>query len=173
MLCRLNTAHDEIIEVLLSQRQVTPALRYARSVGLAESVSARKFLEAAMGSGSDQVFYSTFIFFSLRNTRLRGNPAFAKGGSLGHCSLILHVFLLFLLLVVLLLSSLLQCFFSCVLFFLLYFVFFHCVPFYCVVLLFNFFLFFLYCFPCASFFSCFFFSCSFLFCSLCSCYLCY
>ncbi|KAK8400903.1 hypothetical protein O3P69_002579 [Scylla paramamosain] len=82
MLCRLNTAHDEIIEVLLSQRQVTPALRYARSVGLAESVSARKFLEAAMGSGSDQVFYSTFTFFSLRNTRLRGNPAFAKGE---HC----------------------------------------------------------------------------------------
>lgn len=27
MLCRLNTAHDEIIEVLLSQHQVTPALR--------------------------------------------------------------------------------------------------------------------------------------------------
>lgn len=56
--------------------------RYARSVGLAESVSARKFLEAAMGSGNEQVFYSTFTFFSLRNTRLRGSAAFAKGGLL-------------------------------------------------------------------------------------------
>lgn len=53
--------------------------RYARSVGLVESVSARKFLEAAMGSGDEQVFYSTFIFFSLRNTRLRGSAAFARG----------------------------------------------------------------------------------------------
>lgn len=53
--------------------------RYARSVGLAESVSARKFLEAAMGSGDEQVFYSTFTFFSLRNTRLRGSAAFARG----------------------------------------------------------------------------------------------
>ncbi|XP_042216165.1 regulator of MON1-CCZ1 complex-like isoform X1 [Homarus americanus] len=82
MLCRLNTAHDEIIEVLLSQHQVTPALRYARSVGLGESVSARKFLEAAMVSGDRQVFYSTFTFFVLRNTRLRGSSAFAKGE---HC----------------------------------------------------------------------------------------
>ncbi|KAG0710875.1 Regulator of MON1-CCZ1 complex [Chionoecetes opilio] len=82
MLCRLNTAHDEIIEVLLSQRQVTPALRYARSVGLAESVSARKFLEAALGCGKKQVFYATFTFFSLRNSRLRGSAAFAKGE---HC----------------------------------------------------------------------------------------
>ncbi|KAK3885296.1 hypothetical protein Pcinc_010463 [Petrolisthes cinctipes] len=82
MLRRLNTAHDEIIEVLLSQHQVTPALRYARSVGLAESVSARKFLEAAMMSHNLQVFYSTFTFFALRNTKLRGSPAFAKGE---HC----------------------------------------------------------------------------------------
>ncbi|XP_066960869.1 regulator of MON1-CCZ1 complex isoform X1 [Macrobrachium rosenbergii] len=82
MLCRLNTAHDEIIEVLLSQHQVTPALRYARSVGLAESVSARKFLEAAMVCGDHQVFFSTFTFFVLRNTRLRGSAAFAKGE---HC----------------------------------------------------------------------------------------
>ncbi|XP_069952653.1 regulator of MON1-CCZ1 complex isoform X2 [Cherax quadricarinatus] len=78
MLCRLNTAHDEIIEVLLSQHQVTPALRYARSVGLGETVSARKFLEAAMVSGNPQVFYSTFTFFVLRNTRLRGSATFAK-----------------------------------------------------------------------------------------------
>ncbi|XP_045584536.1 regulator of MON1-CCZ1 complex isoform X2 [Procambarus clarkii] len=84
MLCRLNTAHDEIIEVLLSQHQVTPALRYARSVGLGESVSARKFLEAAMVGGNPQVFYSTFTFFVLRNTRLRGSAAFAKGE---HCDI--------------------------------------------------------------------------------------
>ncbi|XP_050703491.1 regulator of MON1-CCZ1 complex-like isoform X4 [Eriocheir sinensis] len=89
MLCRLNTAHDEIIEVLLSQHQVTPALRYARSVGLVESVSARKFLEAAMASGDDQVFYSTFTFFSLRNTRLRGNAAFARGE---HCEVFVEHF---------------------------------------------------------------------------------
>ena len=72
--------------------------RYARSVGLAESVSARKFLEAAMGSGSDQVFYSTFTFFSLRNTQLRGNAAFAKGGW-GKAVFVLLSMLLFLVVV--------------------------------------------------------------------------
>ncbi|XP_076061105.1 regulator of MON1-CCZ1 complex protein bulli [Oratosquilla oratoria] len=89
MLCRLNTAHDEIIEVLLSRNQVTNALRYARSVGLAETVSARKFLEAAMLSGDAQVFYSTFTFFALRNSRLRGSPSFAKGE---HCEVYLDHF---------------------------------------------------------------------------------
>ncbi|XP_037778967.1 regulator of MON1-CCZ1 complex-like isoform X3 [Penaeus monodon] len=84
MLCRLNTAHDEIIEVLLSQHQVIPALRYARSVGLAETVSARKFLEAAMICGDSDVFYSTFTFFGLRNAKLRGSSAFAKGE---HCDM--------------------------------------------------------------------------------------
>ena len=79
MLCRLNTAHDEIIEVLLSHNQITAALRYAKKVGLSESISARKFLEAALSSGDDQVFYSTFTFFSLRNANLRGSATFVKG----------------------------------------------------------------------------------------------
>nr|XP_027212266.1 uncharacterized protein LOC113805462 [Penaeus vannamei] len=89
MLCRLNTAHDEIIEVLLSQHQVIPALRYARSVGLAETVSARKFLEAAMICGDSDVFYSTFNFFGLRNAKLRGSSAFAKGE---HCDMYVEHF---------------------------------------------------------------------------------
>ncbi|XP_047468985.1 regulator of MON1-CCZ1 complex-like isoform X2 [Penaeus chinensis] len=89
MLCRLNTAHDEIIEVLLSQHQVIPALRYARSVGLAETVSARKFLEAAMICGDSDVFYSTFTFFGLRNAKLRGSSAFAKGE---HCDMYVEHF---------------------------------------------------------------------------------
>lgn len=57
----------------------SPLDRYARSVGLAETVSARKFLEAAMICGDSDVFYSTFTFFGLRNAKLRGSSAFAKG----------------------------------------------------------------------------------------------
>ncbi|XP_047738046.1 regulator of MON1-CCZ1 complex isoform X3 [Hyalella azteca] len=82
MLCRLRTAHEEIIEVLLANKLVTAALRYARANGLEDQLSCRKFLEAALHTGDDAIFYSVFTLFALRNTRLRGSRPFTESD---HC----------------------------------------------------------------------------------------
>ncbi|XP_061660503.1 regulator of MON1-CCZ1 complex [Syngnathoides biaculeatus] len=82
MLKRLSTANDEIVEVLLSKRQVLGALRFIRSVGAHDNVSARKFLDAARQTGDRMLFFTVFRFFQQRNQRLRGNPAFNPGE---HC----------------------------------------------------------------------------------------
>uniref|UniRef100_A0A667Z938 Regulator of MON1-CCZ1 n=1 Tax=Myripristis murdjan TaxID=586833 RepID=A0A667Z938_9TELE len=79
---RLSTANDEIVEVLLSKQQVLGALRFIRSVGGHDNVSARKFLDAAQQTGDQMLFYTVFRFFQQRNQRLRGNPAFNPGE---HC----------------------------------------------------------------------------------------
>ncbi|XP_066997555.1 regulator of MON1-CCZ1 complex [Anabrus simplex] len=84
MLRRLSTANEEIIEVLLSKQQILPALRFVRSVGSVDQVSARKFLEAAKATGDATIFYSVFKFFEQRNQRLKGTTAFSKGE---HCEL--------------------------------------------------------------------------------------
>uniref|UniRef100_A0A8C1UTC2 Regulator of MON1-CCZ1 n=1 Tax=Cyprinus carpio TaxID=7962 RepID=A0A8C1UTC2_CYPCA len=75
MLKRLSTANDEIVEVLLSKQQVLGALRFIRSVGAHDNVSARKFLDAARQTNDTMLFYTIFRFFEQRNMRLRGNPA--------------------------------------------------------------------------------------------------
>lgn len=82
MLKRLATANDSIIEVLISKQQLLPAIRFAQSVGMAEQISARKFLEAAKASDNAMMFYTVFRFFEQRNIRLRGNPKFHAGE---HC----------------------------------------------------------------------------------------
>ncbi|XP_027017910.2 regulator of MON1-CCZ1 complex [Tachysurus fulvidraco] len=82
MLKRLSTANDEIVEVLLSKQQVLEALRFVRSVGGHDNVSARKFLDAARQTKDTMLFYTIFRFFEQRNFRLRGNPAFNPGE---HC----------------------------------------------------------------------------------------
>ncbi|XP_053097706.1 regulator of MON1-CCZ1 complex isoform X2 [Pangasianodon hypophthalmus] len=82
MLKRLSTANDEIVEVLLSKQQVLGALRFVRSVGGHDNVSARKFLDAARQTNDTMLFYTIFRFFEQRNLRLRGNPAFNPGE---HC----------------------------------------------------------------------------------------
>nr|CAG4643772.1 EOG090X028B [Lepidurus arcticus] len=79
MLKRLNTANEEIVEVLLSKSQVLLALRFIRNLGYTDSVSARKLLEAAKLSNDPVVFYTVYKFFEQRNAKLRGNPAFVKG----------------------------------------------------------------------------------------------
>lgn len=76
---RLSTANDEIVEVLLSKQQVLAALRFLRSVGGHDSVSARKFLDAAKQTEDHMLFYTIFRFFEQRNQRLRGNPSFTPG----------------------------------------------------------------------------------------------
>lgn len=78
MLKRLGNAHEEIIEVLLSKGQILPVLRYVRSVGKADEVCARKFLEAAKANGDPILFYSVYKFFEQRNLRLHNTTAFAK-----------------------------------------------------------------------------------------------
>ncbi|MBN3292447.1 RMC1 protein, partial [Polypterus senegalus] len=82
MLKRLSTANDEIVEVLLSKHQVLGALRFIRSVGGHDNISARKFLDAAKQTQDEMLFYTIFRFFEQRNQRLRGNPAFTPGE---HC----------------------------------------------------------------------------------------
>ncbi|XP_061569580.1 regulator of MON1-CCZ1 complex [Cololabis saira] len=82
MLKRLSTANDEIVEVLLSKQQVLAALRFIRSVGGHDNVSARKFLDAARQTEDQMLFYTIFRSFQQRNQRLRGSPAFTPGE---HC----------------------------------------------------------------------------------------
>ncbi|XP_053872583.1 regulator of MON1-CCZ1 complex isoform X2 [Malaclemys terrapin pileata] len=82
MLKRLSTANDEIVEVLLSKHQVLAALRFIRGVGGHDSISARKFLDAAKQADDNMLFYTIFRFFEQRNQRLRGNPNFTPGE---HC----------------------------------------------------------------------------------------
>nr|XP_057916568.1 regulator of MON1-CCZ1 complex-like isoform X1 [Doryrhamphus excisus] len=82
MLKRLSTANDEIVEVLLSKQQVLAAVRFIRSVGAHDNMSARKFLDAARQTGDNMLFYTVFRSFQQRNQRLRGNPAFNTGE---HC----------------------------------------------------------------------------------------
>ncbi|XP_074113186.1 regulator of MON1-CCZ1 complex protein bulli [Cotesia typhae] len=82
MLKRLGSAHEEIIEVLLSKGHILPALRYVRSVGMADQVSARKFLEAAKALNDPTIFHSVYKFFEQRNVRLHNTTAFTRGE---HC----------------------------------------------------------------------------------------
>ncbi|KAK7100106.1 regulator of MON1-CCZ1 complex-like [Littorina saxatilis] len=82
MLKRLQTANEEIIEVLLSKCQLLPALRFIRSVGIVDMVSSRKFLEAAQNTEDNLLFYTVFKFFEQRNQKLKGNPRFQPGE---HC----------------------------------------------------------------------------------------
>ncbi|XP_064624746.1 regulator of MON1-CCZ1 complex-like isoform X2 [Lineus longissimus] len=79
MLKRLSTATEEIIEVLLSKQQLLQALRFVKSVGYVDGVSARKFLDAALGTKDIMIFYTVFKFFEQRNVRLRGTPKFPSG----------------------------------------------------------------------------------------------
>ncbi|XP_069778713.1 regulator of MON1-CCZ1 complex isoform X3 [Narcine bancroftii] len=82
MLKRLSTTNGEIVEVLLSKHQVLGALRFIRSLGSQDNISARKFLDAAKQTGDAQLFYTTFRFFEQRNQRLRGSSHFTPGE---HC----------------------------------------------------------------------------------------
>uniref|UniRef100_A0A674ACI5 Regulator of MON1-CCZ1 n=1 Tax=Salmo trutta TaxID=8032 RepID=A0A674ACI5_SALTR len=82
MLKRLSTANDEIVEVLLSRQQVLGALRFIRSVGGHDNISARKFLDVARQTADQMLFYTIFRFFEQRNLRLRGSPSFNPGE---HC----------------------------------------------------------------------------------------
>lgn len=76
---RLGTATEEIIEIYLANAQLIPALNLIKSHGLTDTMSARKFLEAASANDDSIVFYNVYKFFEERNVRLRGSPKFSKG----------------------------------------------------------------------------------------------
>ncbi|XP_053674229.1 regulator of MON1-CCZ1 complex [Anopheles nili] len=77
MLARLN-ANEIILEVLLERGQVIDALRLAKQMPGADSLPARKYLEAASKTNDPLIFHSVYNFFQMKNVRLRGSPDFLK-----------------------------------------------------------------------------------------------
>lgn len=82
MLRRMATSLECIFELMLSNKQVVSAIRYAHSLGLSEQLKARKFLQVAMTSQDDAIFFVVFNYFSHKNAKLRGAPAFMP---IDHC----------------------------------------------------------------------------------------
>uniref|UniRef100_T1GGT8 Mic1 domain-containing protein n=1 Tax=Megaselia scalaris TaxID=36166 RepID=T1GGT8_MEGSC len=72
------SANEIILEVLLEHGQVIDALRIAKSLPNSDSISARKYLEAAQKSGDANIFYNVFKYFQQRNLKQRGKVDFLK-----------------------------------------------------------------------------------------------
>jgi len=79
MMTRLGTAVEEIIEIFLAEGKLISALTLVEKSGLVDTISARKFLEAAEKTGNKMVFYNVFSFFEERNLRVRGSGKFSRG----------------------------------------------------------------------------------------------
>jgi len=79
MMARLASATEEMIEIFLSEGKLIPALQLVKARGLVDSVSARKFLDAAERAGGRMDFFNVFNFFEERNLRLRGSGRFTRG----------------------------------------------------------------------------------------------
>ncbi|GAU93139.1 hypothetical protein RvY_05125 [Ramazzottius varieornatus] len=77
MLKRTGNSLEERVEVLLARFEILPAIRLLQSYSVTEAqLPPRKFLEPALLSEDDTLFYSVFRFFQQRNMKLRGSPAF-------------------------------------------------------------------------------------------------
>ena len=76
MFKRLGTADSEIIDILISRGQILSALRFVKSSGKIDTVSARVFLEAAANEDDRMLFYTVYKFFEERNLRLRKRKDF-------------------------------------------------------------------------------------------------
>ena len=76
MFKRISTADSEIIDILLSRGQILSALRYVKVTDKVDTVSARRFLEAAANKDDKMLFYTVFKFFEERNMRLRRKADF-------------------------------------------------------------------------------------------------
>ncbi|XP_055382845.1 regulator of MON1-CCZ1 complex isoform X2 [Condylostylus longicornis] len=74
MLKKIN-ATEFILEVLLEQGKIVDALKILKSLpgNSAETIPARKYLEAAKSTKDPLVFYATFKYFQQRNLKLREN----------------------------------------------------------------------------------------------------
>lgn len=69
--------------------QVLTAIRYLRSVGLANQMQPRKFLSVAKESGDPDIFYTTYKYFEDINVKQRNTTSFAPGD---HCEEYQHHF---------------------------------------------------------------------------------
>ncbi|KJE89048.1 hypothetical protein CAOG_00606 [Capsaspora owczarzaki ATCC 30864] len=78
MLKRLPNSDAEIVDVFLSKGAVLGALRYIRSQNLESTADARQFLEVAVSTKDDMLFYTVFKFFEQRNIKYRKSPEFTK-----------------------------------------------------------------------------------------------
>ena len=76
MFKRLGTADSEIIDILISRGQILSALRFVKSSGKIDTISARVFLEAAANEDDRMLFYTVYKFFEERNLRLRKRKDF-------------------------------------------------------------------------------------------------
>jgi len=79
MMTRLGTATEEMIEIFLAEGKLVSALNLVKANGLVDTVSARKFLEAAEKTQDRMLFFNVFSFFEERNLRLRGSGNFSRG----------------------------------------------------------------------------------------------
>lgn len=66
-----------MIDALRLAKSLTHSASAVGVVG-ADTLSARKYLEAAVKTDDPIVFYSVYSFFVERNARLRGSPDFLK-----------------------------------------------------------------------------------------------
>lgn len=64
--------------MFLGQGRIIEALRLANSLSGAETLSARKYLEAAKKINDPIIFYTVYTWFQQRNIRHRGSPDFLK-----------------------------------------------------------------------------------------------
>lgn len=62
----------------MGQGKVVEALRLSNSLAGADTLSARKYLEAAKKANNPIVFYTVYTWFQQRNIRQRSNPDFLK-----------------------------------------------------------------------------------------------
>jgi len=76
MMSRLGAA-EELIEICLAEGKVVEALNLARETGLADTISASKYLEASKDL-DPLTYFNVFSFFEERNMRLRGTPNFPQ-----------------------------------------------------------------------------------------------
>ncbi|KAE9528643.1 hypothetical protein AGLY_012218 [Aphis glycines] len=67
MLHRLNTAHEEIVEVLLSKKQVIPSMRYMAKHNMLDHSTYRKLTEIAISTDNSKILHSTREEFVQRN----------------------------------------------------------------------------------------------------------
>jgi len=74
---RLGDAAEELIEICLAEGKVVQAINLARETGLADTISARKYLEASKNL-DPLTYFNVFSFFEERNMRLRGSVTFAQ-----------------------------------------------------------------------------------------------
>jgi len=79
MMKRLGNANEEIIDILLQKEDLISALKYLQISDTIDAAAPRKFLDSALHTNDDMVFYTVFTFFQQRNLKLRKSLKFVRG----------------------------------------------------------------------------------------------